>query len=455
MVVGDIATSVDVVVLGAGPGGYVAAIRAAQLGKEVVIVSNGPLGGTCLNEGCIPSKALLTATNRAWQLQNSADLGIVADKVRVDFGRMQQWKQKVVDRLTNGVETLLTRNGVKVVLGKGWFINEGEIRVEGPHGSLRYMFEFAVIAVGANATPLADLPFDGKRILTPNQALSITELPDTLTIIGADYIAAELATIFSKLGVSTRLVIPPGEQFLNTFEKSAGRQVQTRLKALGVSLETKHHNLIEATQHSDLVVISMGITPRTAELNLNTADVKLNQTGYIPVNQYLQTNVPHLYAVGDVTGNIPLATFAIKQAKVAAESLAGYPVEYAPQALPRVAWTDPEIAAVGLTASQAKRLGYEVTVGRFPLGANGRALTLDDIGGSIITVSDKITEILLGITIVAPQASELINEAALALEMGATLTDLAETLHPHPGLGEALQESAEAALNRAVHLFKP
>jgi dihydrolipoamide dehydrogenase len=273
-----------------------------------------------------------------------------------------------------------------------------------------------------------------------------------MAIIGSDYIAVELATIFTKLGVAVHLLIPAGEHLLNEFDPSAGRQIQTRLKKLGVKVETKVTDPTRVVEDTAQVIVSAGLTPHTGDLQLADAQVGLDESGFILVNDRMQTSNPAVYAVGDVTGGPPLATVAIKQAKVAAESIAGKPAQYAPQAIPHVAWTDPQVATVGLTAAEAKSAGYTVVTGRFPLAANGRALTLNAGEGFVQTVAEKENEILLGVTIVGVQAGTLIGEATLALEMGATLTDLAETLHAHPGLGETLMESAEAALGLAVHI---
>jgi len=452
MVVGDIATTVDVVILGAGPGGYVSAIRAAQLGKEVVLVDPGPPGGICLHHGCIPAKALLSAANRAWQVANSGELGITAANPQVDMQQMQQWKNGVSERLSKGVKQLLNHHKVELVPGTGFFLDQNELRVEAEYGTKRFVFDHCIIAVGAGPAPLPNLPFDGERVLTPGQALGLTDLPDTLAVIGSDYIAAEMATIFVKLGVDTRLLVPAGQQILNEFDPSAGRQVQRQLKKLGVNIETKVDDPAQAAGDAAQIIVSNGLTPRTGNLHLDDAGVQLDECGLILVNERMQTGNPAIYAVGDVTGGPPLAHTAFKQGKVAAESIAGRQAQYAPQAVPRVAWTDPSVAAVGLSAGQAKEMGYSVVTGRFPLAANGRALTLDAGMGFVQTVAEKEKQVLLGVTIVGPQADSLIGEAALALEMGATLTDLAETLHPHPGLGEALMESAEAALGQAIHI---
>ena len=452
MVVGNLATAVDVLILGAGPGGYVAAIRAAQLGKEVVLIDPGPPGGTCLHQGCIPAKALLIAADQAWRMPALAEMGITVAETRVDFGQMQSWKNGLVERLAKGVKQLLDSHKVELVSGEGRFTAEGGVHVEAEYGAKRFTFEQCVIAVGAESAPLPGLAFDGERVLTPSQALGLTELPASLAVVGSDYIAAELATLFAKLGIEVRLLIPAEQQLLGEFDPSAGRQVQARLKKLGVKIETKVSDPTLTVKDTTRVVVSAGLIPRTSKLGLKEARVETDAYGFIRVNDCLQTSNPAIYAVGDVTGELPLASVAIKQAKVAAESIAGLPAQYAPQAIPQVAWTDPPVAAAGLTAAGAEAAGYKVVTGRFPLAANGRALTLDAAEGFVQTVAEKKSGVLLGVTIVGARAASLIGEATLALEMGATLTDLAETVHPHPSLGETIQEAAEAALGIAVHI---
>lgn len=457
MVIGDLSTAVDVIVLGGGPGGYVSAIRAAQLGKQVALVDPGPLGGTCLNQGCIPSKALLTAADRFSSLSDYGRMGIQLESSGIDFGKMQSWKRDIVRRLNKGVWQLLEGNGVQIVSGRAWFISESDVRIEGEHGSQRFSFEHCIIATGADPAPLPGLDFDGTHILSPAQALKLSELPDQIGIIGSDYIAAELATLFSKLGVPVRFVVPADQTLLANYETIAVRQLQTRLKKLGVKLETKAADLasIAASLADDddlTLVVCNGLIPRSTDIELNQVAVETDERGFIPVNAFMQSNNPNVYAVGDITGGLPLATTAIKQAKVAAEHIAGKATQYAPQAIPQVAWTDPVLATVGLTTEAAKAAGYDVITARFPLAANGRALTLDNSDGMALVVAEKDSEVLLGVTLVGVGAESVIGEAALALELGATLTDLAETLHPHPGLAEPLQEAAEAALGFPVHI---
>lgn len=451
MVVGDVTTAVDILVLGAGPGGYVAAIRAAQLGRHVTLVDQGPPGGTCLLRGCIPLKALLSATERYAQTgqEELGAMGIHAETVTFNWAAMQSWKQGVVDRLVEGVRRLIAGNRIEYVYGTGWFMNTQEVRVEGEHGSHRFKFEHCVIATGADAAPIPDLPYDGKQVLTPEQALMLAELPVTLGIIGDDYIALELATLFARLGVKVKLY-SPGEQLLNGVDPAALRLVQAGLRKSGVQIVT--NTGIDAVTERPLV-ISRGVCPRTSGLHLDAVGIEVAVNGGIAVNNMQQSSVPHIYAIGDCTGGQALASIAIKQAKVAAEALSGQRVQFAPLVTPLVVHTTPELATVGYSAEEATRAGYNIVTGRFPLAANGRALTLGTDNGVALLIANADDGALLGATLVGPRAGDLIGQAVLAIEMGATLTDLSEILYAHPGLSEMLLESAEGALGRAVHIL--
>ena len=450
MVVGDVTTAVDVLVLGAGPGGYVAAIRAAQLGHHVTLIDQSLPGGTCLHCGCIPLKALLTSTERYHQTRQEelASMGISAPSVTFNWAEMQAWKQSVVDRLAEGVRRLLAGNHIDYVHGTGWFINDRELRVEGEHGSLRFKFEHCIIATGADAAPLADFPYDAQHILTPEQALMLPALPESLAIFGDDYIALELATLFARLHVHVKLYVP-GEQLLPGVDPPAVRLVQAGLRKTGVQIETKATiaNIAERP-----LVISQGVRPRTAGLHLDATAVTLTENGGILVNTMQQSSIPHIYAIGDCTGGRALASIAMKQAKIAAETLSGQRVQFAPLVTPLVVHTTPELATAGYSPAQATEVGYTITTGRFPLAANGRALTLGADNGVAMLVASVDDGILLGATIVAPRAGDLIAQATLAIEMGATLTDLTEILYAHPGLSETILESAENALGRAIHI---
>lgn len=451
MVVGDVTTAVDILILGAGPGGYVSAIRAAQQGRHVTLIEPGPAGGTCLNRGCIPLKALISASERYQQTgqEELAALGIEAASVSFDWTKMQAWKQSVVERLSDGVRRLISGNRIELVKGTGWFINEQEVRVEGEHGSHRFKFEHCIIATGAHAAPSEQLPYDGKQVLTPEQALMLPELPETLSIAGNDYIALELATIFARLGVKVRLC-SPGEQILPGIDPAALRLVQAGLRKLGVQVSTK----VQAADISERpLIVSNGVRPNTAGLHLDAVGIKLNERGGIAVNSMQQSSVPHIYAVGDCTGGQALAGIAIKQGKIAADVIAGQRVQFAPLVTPLIVHTAPELATVGYSAQEAAEMGYTAITGRFPLAANGRALTLGSDNGVALVVANADDEAILGVTLVGPRAGDLIGQAALAIEMGATLTDLSEILYAHPGLSELLQESAENALGRAIHIL--
>jgi dihydrolipoamide dehydrogenase len=451
MVVGDVTTAVDVLVLGAGPGGYVAAIRAAQLGRHVTLIDNGLLGGTCLHQGCIPLKALLSASERYRQMRSEdlTSMGMHVEAVSFDWASMQAWKQGVVDRLAEGVRRLIAGNHIEYVHGNGWFINTQEVRVEGEHGSLRFKFEHCIIATGADAAPLPELPFDGKQVLTPEQALILSELPEALSIVGDDYIALELATLFARLGVNVKL-LSTGAQLLSGVDPSALRLVQAGLRKLGIQVSTgvAMESIVDRP-----VVISQGVCPRTSDLHLADIGLEIDANGGIRVNSMQQSSVPHIFAIGDCTGGRALASIAMKQAKVAAEVLSGERVQYAPLVLPLVVHTTPELATVGYSAEEATKAGYNIVTGRFPLAANGRALTLGSDNGVALLVANADDGTLLGATLVGPRAGDLIEQSALAIEMGATLTDLSEILYAHPGLSETLLEASEGALGKAVHML--
>jgi dihydrolipoamide dehydrogenase len=451
MVVGDVTTAVDVLVLGSGPGGYTTAIRAAQLGRKVTLVDAGEPGGTCLNAGCIPLKALLSASERYAQARGEdlAAMGIVSQHVTFDWSKMQAWKQSVVQRLSEGVRRLLLGNGVECVHGNGWFINEREVRVEGEHGSLRFKFDACVIATGAEDAPLADLPFDGQNVLTPEQALALPELPESLSISGDNYIALELATIFARLGVKVNLNAP-GVQLLPGLDPAALRLLQAGLRKQGIAVSTQVATT--AIQERPLIIVQR-TTPRVAGLHLDAAGIQLHPDGGIRVDKQQRTSQPHIFAVGDCIGENPaIASRAFRQGKIAAEVIAGQRVQFAPLVTPLIVHTTPEIALVSSSAGEAERETRPALSGRFPLAANGRALTLGlDNGVTLLHASADGT--LLDATLVGPRAGDLIGQLALALEMGATLTDLSEILYAHPALSETILEAAEQAQGRATHIL--
>lgn len=447
MVVGDVTTAIDVLVLGGGPGGYTAAIRAAQLGHKVTLVNAGEPGGTCLNAGCIPLKALLAASERYAQARGDdlRAMGIASEHVTFDWQKMQAWKQSVVQRLSDGVRRLLSGRGIDYVFGTGWFINEQEVRVEGEHGSLRFKFDTCIIATGATSPSLEGMPYDGKNILTPEQALALPDLPESLSIAGDDYIALELATLFARLGVRVRLYAP-GEQVLPELDAVALRLLQAGLRKQGIAVSTR---VVPASIEERPLVVVRRVTPSTAGLHLDAAGIEARSDGGIRVDSQQRTGQSQIFAVGDCTGgDLALASRAGKQGRVAAEVAAGLRVQFAPQVTPLVVHTTPEIAVVGIAGAE----NDGVKRGRFPLAANGRALTPGaENGVTLLNAGEDGT--LLGATLVGPRAGDLVSQLTLALEMGATLTDLDEILYPHPSLSETILEAAEQAQGKAIHIL--
>jgi len=476
MVVGDIATGVDVAVIGGGPGGYVAAIRAAQTGKEVLLVEREALGGVCLNVGCIPSKALISVASLYHRLQGEAERGLVVDGARVDLEKLQAWKRGVVERLTGGVAQLCKGNDILVAMGTATFTGPNQIIVETAGGAEHYKFDQAIIATGSRPIELPAFPFDGRRILSSTDALALTELPEHLLVIGGGYIGLELGTVYAKLG-SRVTVVEMMDQILPGSDPDLVQVVARKLRRLGVEvhLRTRAEGFEDDgrvarvrltreaaggkeetfTVEADRVLVSVGRRPNSESLGLDRAGVQVDERGFIPVDEQMRTNVPHIFAIGDVVGGAMLAHAASHEGIVAAEVIAGEPAAFEPAAIPAVIFTDPEIASVGLTEAQAEVQGYEVLVGRFPFAASGRALTTGESEGFVKVVADAASHVVLGVHIVGAGASDLISEGVLAVEMAARLEDLALTIHPHPTLPEAIMEAAEAALGRAIHVLLP
>jgi len=468
MVVGSVSRGCQVVVVGAGPGGYVAALRLAQLGKDVILVDKGPrLGGVCLNVGCIPSKALIHVADLAYEVQHGERMGLSVDGLTVDLPKMVEWKDGIVERLTGGVEFLCSKNGVEVVYGSARFLSDRSLQVSGGDGVTEVQFESVVIATGSSAMELPNLPFDGERVISSTEALSLQEVPSRLVVVGAGYIGLELGTVYAKLGSEVTVVefLP---EILPGLDRDAAKALQRRLKKLKVNLLMKHRAVSfedgenpallaigpddqEIRIPADLVMMSVGRVPRSADLGLEEIGVVTDDKGFITVNDRQQTSVPGIYAVGDVAGGMLLAHKAYQEAKVAAEVIAGEPAAFDNVAIPAVVYTDPEVAWTGLTETEAVEQGYEVVTGTFNFKASGRAMTLDATDGFIKAIADAETKQLLGVIAVGRGVSELIGEATLALEMGAFLEDVGLTIHAHPTMSEAFQEAVEAALGKAVH----
>jgi len=458
----------EVAIIGAGPGGYVAAIRAAQLGKKVTVIDRQWLGGVCLNVGCIPSKALIHVAKLKHQMEHAQAQGLTAGGVKVDMVQVQKWKGDVVAKLVGGIAQLHKAGKVEFLKGTGRLTGPHTIEVKATDGSTQSLeADHIVLATGSRPISIPGFAPDGKRVLTSTEALDLLEVPPTMVVIGGGYIGLELGTAYAHLG-SKVTVIEMMDQLLPGTDPDLVRVVARRLRALGVEVHTsakakaltpkgvtfttQEGKEVEAS--ADKVLVSVGRKPNTDELGLDKAGVKVNAKGVVETDAQRRTNVPHIFAIGDITQGPPLAHKASHEGVVAAEAIAGKATGADWTSIAAVVFTDPEIAYVGLSEAEAKAQGIEVLVGKFPFGASGRALTVADADGMVKLIADKATQVVLGVSIVGPEAGELISECALAVEMGATLDDLALTVHPHPTLPEAIMEAAMLAKGEPVHVAK-
>jgi dihydrolipoamide dehydrogenase len=465
MVVGDLAQEVDVVVVGGGIGGYTAAMRASQLGRSVVLVEKAELGGVCLNRGCIPSKAMITAAERLTQIKEAEELGIeVSGDVSVQMEKLMSWKNGVVKKLTGGVGQLMKGNKVEVVYGDVFFNDSNKVRVVSDDASQSYTFQDIVIATGSRPFELKILPFDGKRILSSTEALDLQEVPKRLVVVGGGYIGLELGTAYAKLGAQVTILEGTKTLLPGTDEKLT-RIVSRRLNEIGVEVITEamvqggentgDEVVVTATINgeekqftADYCLVAVGRKPNTDDIGLEQIGVELDQRGFIKIDDKCRTNVEHVYAVGDCAGGALLAHKAAYEGMVVGEVLGGKNSAIDYQAMPFVIFSDPEIAYTGLTEAQAKEEGYNPIATRYSFQANGRALSMNQAEGFAQVVADKDSGLLLGVQIVGPEASSLISEAALAIEMGAQAEDLSLTIHPHPTLSEVVMEAAHSLVLR-------
>jgi dihydrolipoamide dehydrogenase len=457
----------EAAVIGSGPGGYVAAIRLGQLGKETVLIERESLGGVCLNIGCIPSKALIRIAKLKQRIEAAKRIGLEVSGVNVDFAKVQAWKQGVVDRLVSGIEYLLKGNNVKVVKGTGKFTGAHELEITTAAGMEVVEAKDIIIATGSRYFDLPAFKFNGTTIISSTEALSLQQIPKTLAIIGGGVSGLEMGTMYTQLGCKVT-VIEMLDQLLPGTDIDLVRIVERSLRKLGIEYHVKskaneyrdgklHATLEdgkEGTFEAEKVLVTVGRRPNSDGIGLEKAGVLTDSHGFIQVNKKMQTNVPGVYAIGDVVGPPMLAHKASKEGIVAAEVIGGMNSEADFHAIPGVIFTDPEIATVGLTESQAKENGYDPIVGKFPFTALGRAVLAGETEGFTKIVADKASNLVLGVHIVGAEASDLISEAALAIEMGATLEDIGFTVHPHPTLPESVMEAAEAAKGKAIHILQ-
>lgn len=469
MVVGDFPIETDTLIVGAGPGGYVAAIRAAQLGQKVTIVEKGSLGGVCLNVGCIPSKALIEAGHKAERAHGDEELGIISENVSIDFSKVQEWKGKVVNKLTSGVEGLLKGNKVDIVKGEVYFVDAHTVKVMDEKNSQTYTFNNCIIATGSAPIEIPGFKFS-ERILDSTGALNLKEIPKQLVVIGGGYVGIELGSAYANFG--TEVTILEGtKEILGGFEKQMTQLVKKRLKKKNVNIVTEamaksaevSDNGVKVTYEAkgkeeiieaDYCLVTVGRRPNTKEIGLEQAGVEVDEKGLIKIDKQCRTNTGNIYAIGDIVTGLPLAHKASYEGKVAAEAISGNKSEIDYIGIPAVVFSDPELASVGYTEKEAKEAGYDVKSSKFPFGANGRALSLNNSDGFLKLITRKEDGLVIGGQVAGPNASDMIAEIGLAIEAGMTAEDLALTIHAHPTLGEITMEAAEVALGTPIHTLK-
>jgi dihydrolipoamide dehydrogenase len=462
-------TSYDAIVLGGGPGGYVCAIRLGQLGVKTACIEEEEYGGVCLNWGCVPSKALIANAHFYTKSQHMADAGMSVS-VNVDVPRMQEWKGGVVKKMVGGVRGLLKTNKVDIIEGRGKLVGKDKIEVALKSGGTQIVTakKGIVVATGSATIQVPGFEFDGERIIGAREAVSLKKIPKRLVVIGGGVIGLELGMVYQSFGAQLTVVeltpsLLPGvdPDCTKIVEKTITKRGGVILKGARAERWEKTADGVavmvvtsEGTQkiECDTVLVAVGMKPRSRGVGLEELGVTIDQRGFIPTNERCETNVPGIYAIGDVSGVPMLAHKASKEGEVCAEVIAGKKAAKDWVTVPGIIFTDPEIATVGLTEQQAKEQGLTVKVGKFPFIALARALAIQETDGFVKVITETKSGRVVGIHIVGPSASDLISEAALALETVATAEDIALTIHPHPTLGEAMMEAAAASLGHAIHI---
>lgn len=460
----------QLVVVGAGPGGYAAAFYAADKGKKVILVEREPrLGGVCLNRGCIPSKALLHATKLITEAKESAHRGIAFESPKIDLAKLRTWKESVLDKLGQGIRGLAQRRGVEVMHGRGYFEDSQTLRVETKEGQKFIKYEQAIIAVGSKSAMPRDFDLGNPRIMTSREALEVEEIPQSLLIVGGGYIGMELGTVYATLGSSVVVVEaldtilagadPDLARPVVKYAERAFREVRLKTKVAKMATAGKQIKVVikvgdeSKEELYDRVLVAVGRAPNCDDLGIENTKIERDDRGFIKVNDRQQTADPAIYAIGDCAGGVLLAHKAAKEARVAVEVITGEHSAFENIVIPAVVFTDPEVAWCGLTESEAKQKNIPVEIVKFPWGASGRALSHDRTDGLTKLIIEPETERILGVGICGQGAGELIAEGVLAIEMGATARDLAESVHPHPTLSETMMECAELFYGTATHAF--
>jgi len=458
----------EILVLGAGPGGYTAAFYAADRGQKVTLVEQNPrLGGICLNTGCIPSKALLHATEMLREAKESAKRGIAFGEAKIDLDKLRAWKDSILEKLGQGIKGLAQKRGVQIIHGRGHFEASQTLRVETAQGQKFVNYEKAIIAVGSKPAMPSAFDLGNKRIMTSTEALEIRDIPMDLLIVGGGYIGMELGTVYAALGSNVVVlealptiltgIDPDLVRPVSRAAQKAFKEIRVNTKVLKMATAGRQIKVtmqIDKEQREELydrVLVSVGRVPNYTDLGLEGTGVTKDEKGFIKTNPQQQTDDRHIYAIGDVSGGVLLAHRAAKQARIAVESILGEASAFENIVIPAVVYTDPEVAWCGLTETVAKQKGIEIKVAKFLWGASGRALTMDRPDGLTKLIIEPETERVLGVGVVGAGASELISEGVLAVEMAATARDIADSVHPHPTLSETLMEAAEVFYGTATN----
>jgi dihydrolipoamide dehydrogenase len=458
----------DLVVIGAGPGGYVAAIRAGQLGMKTAVIEREYIGGVCLNWGCIPSKALLHVASLKREVEKASKIGLVASNIRLDTEAMRRHKDETVKRLTGGVRMLLGKVGVGIIEGEASFASPTILVVKTESGVKEVGADRIIIACGSRPIDIPSLPLDGEKVIGVRDALEMRLVPERLGVVGGGFIGVEMATVYQALG-SEVTILEMLPTILPTVDADVVKILARELKKRGVRVRTNTkvesatvgNNSVEIAVSAkkgqeklvfDQVLVAVGMRPDASSLKLEKAGVKTDRFGFIPTNEVLQTNVSNIYAIGDITGGKMLAHKASREGIVCVEAISGKDVVFDDRAIPFGVFTDPEIGTVGLTEEEAKEAGHDVKIGVFPHRASGKAIASGHIEGMVKIVADTETDSVLGVHIIGPHAADLIAEAALAMELGATVKDIASVVHVHPTISEAVMEAAANVHGEAIHV---
>ena len=463
----------DILVIGSGPGGYAAAFRAADLGREVTLVDKDPtLGGVCLNRGCIPSKTLLHISKVLEEAESLKKMGVTFTKPIIDIDLVRDWKNKVVSQLSGGIGQMAKARSVNTIQAEATFLSDNEVQLNSESSSETITFDYCIIASGSSSSIIPGIPFDNENVLTSKTALDLKKIPESLLVIGGGYIGLEMGTVFSALGSSVSvaeflpnllpgadpdLVKPLARKLKKEFSEIHLSTKITKVEQAksGVMDVTMEKNGEEITKQYEQVLVSVGRKPNTEKMGVDKTNIKVNEQGFISVDKYQQTSVKNIFAIGDIVGNPMLAHKATHEGKVAAEVICGLPAAFDAKAIPAVIFTDPEIAWVGVTETEAKESGIPYEKGEFPWAASGKSLALGRNEGRTKILFDKDTKRTIGVGIVGPNAGDLISEGALAIEMGADAEDISLTVHPHPTLGETFANAAEVFEGTVTDLYIP